>query len=95
MVSVFFFRFLHLTGWSFPSDSSWPRTASSYGSNSSKYSFVTSSTCFIDKEFTTGNDFELVEFHYFLKGKPVEEMKYVEIREGKVGVGCMNARLRR
>ncbi|MCI8270544.1 MAG: hypothetical protein HFG55_12965 [Lachnospiraceae bacterium] len=41
-----------------------------------------------------GNNFELVESHYFLKGKPVEEMKYVDIREGKVRVGCMNARLK-
>lgn len=34
-------------------------------------------SCFIDKEFTAGNDFELVEFHYFLKGKPVEKMKEI------------------
>ena len=34
-------------------------------------------SCFIDKDFTAGNDFELVEFHYFLKGKTVEEMKKI------------------
>ena len=32
---------------------------------------------FIDKEYTGGNDFEIVEMHYFLKGKPVETQKKI------------------
>lgn len=32
---------------------------------------------FIDKKYTGGNDFELVEMHYFLRGKSVEEMKKI------------------
>lgn len=32
---------------------------------------------FIDKKFTGGNDFELVELHYFLRGKTVEQQKKI------------------
>ncbi|MBU5480323.1 VOC family protein [Blautia sp. MSJ-19] len=32
---------------------------------------------FIDKKYTGGNDFEIVELHYFLKGKTVEQQKKI------------------
>ena len=32
---------------------------------------------FIDKKYTGGNDFEIVELHYFLRGKSVEQQKKI------------------
>lgn len=32
---------------------------------------------FIDKKYTNGNDFEIVEMHYFLRGKTIEQQKKI------------------